>query len=200
MIATAICMVNKRSQYPSSTLYSMHDLRYRIFYQRLDWEVPINATQEKDEYDDLEPAYIIAKSPSDQVVGCMRLLPTMGSYMLKDTFPELLGDSPAPQCNSIIEISRFAVDKDYNFLNSHGINYVSLMLFKNLYLYSTSHGYTSAVAVTTPAIEKYLKKIGIKVKRIGAQKAMLVGNSKAIAIQFNLDLNFYLTIRSALNQ
>jgi len=43
------------------------------------------------------------------VVGCWRLLPTTGPYMLKDIFSHLLWGKPAPEQPDVWEISRFAI-------------------------------------------------------------------------------------------
>ncbi len=105
--------------------------RYRVFKQRLGWNVPVadvpagvstdatlaDATspdagcEERDEFDALYPIYLLAYgSGEDGLIGSWRFLPTTGPYMLRDVFPQLLDGSRAPYHPLIWEGSRFAVE------------------------------------------------------------------------------------------
>lgn len=86
----------------------MHRLRGRVFKERLDWDVSVAGGLEIDQYDSFKPTYLLALE--QQVVGCVRLLPTTGRNMLADTFPVLLDGHAAPNAASIWESSRFCVD------------------------------------------------------------------------------------------
>lgn len=74
-------------------LAEMHRLRYRVFKQRLDWDVQVSGDMEVDEFDVLRPVHLLHRSTDGQIQGCVRLLPSMGPTMLRDTFPILLGGS-----------------------------------------------------------------------------------------------------------
>jgi acyl homoserine lactone synthase len=74
----------------------MHRLRYRVFKERLDWDVQFSGDMEIDEFDALHPAYLIQRATDNRVQGCVRLLPSTGPTMLRDTFPVLLDGAPAP--------------------------------------------------------------------------------------------------------
>ena len=88
----------------------MHRLRYRVFKERLDWDVQFSGDMEIDEFDALRPAYLIQRARDNRVQGCVRLLPSTGPTMLRDTFPLLLDGEPAPASPTIWESSRFALD------------------------------------------------------------------------------------------
>lgn len=88
----------------------MHRLRYRMFKERLDWDVQFSGDMEIDEFDALHPAYLIQRASDNRVQGCVRLLPSTGPTMLRDTFPVLLDGAPAPISPAIWESSRFALD------------------------------------------------------------------------------------------
>ncbi|MGY3387502.1 N-acyl-L-homoserine lactone synthetase [Bradyrhizobium sp. USDA 3311] len=75
-------------------LAEMHRLRYRVFKQRLDWNVEVS-DMEVDELDALRPVHLLNRSSSGHIQGCVRLLPSTGPTMLRDTFPILLDGSPA---------------------------------------------------------------------------------------------------------
>jgi acyl homoserine lactone synthase len=91
-------------------LAGMHRLRYRVFKERLGWDVEVSGDMEIDEFDACRPAYLLQTDDEDRIQGCVRLLPTTGPTMLRDTFPLLLDGQPAPASNTIWEGSRFGVD------------------------------------------------------------------------------------------
>ena len=72
-------------------LAEMHRLRYRIFKERLGWDVQVSGDMEVDEFDACRPVYLLQRDDDGRVQGCVRLLPTTGPTMLRDTFPALLG-------------------------------------------------------------------------------------------------------------
>jgi acyl homoserine lactone synthase len=76
-------------------LAEMHRLRYRVFKQRLGWDVQASGDMEVDEFDALGPCYLLQRSADGTIAGCVRLLPTTGPTMLRDTFGALLDGSPA---------------------------------------------------------------------------------------------------------
>jgi acyl homoserine lactone synthase len=82
-------------------LSEMHRLRHRVFKERLDWDVQISGDMEIDEFDALHPAYLIQRASDNRVQGCVRLLPSTGPTMLRDTFPILLDRAPAPTSATI---------------------------------------------------------------------------------------------------
>jgi acyl homoserine lactone synthase len=64
-------------------LAEMHRLRYRIFKQRLGWDVEVGGDMEVDEFDACRPAYLLQKDDDGRIQGCVRLLPTIGPTMLR---------------------------------------------------------------------------------------------------------------------
>ena len=72
-------------------LAEMHRLRYRVFKERLGWDVEVSGDMEIDEFDACRPAYLLQTDDDGRIQGCVRLLPTTGPTMLRDTFPVLLG-------------------------------------------------------------------------------------------------------------
>ncbi|MEX0606424.1 MAG: acyl-homoserine-lactone synthase, partial [Halofilum sp. (in: g-proteobacteria)] len=93
------------------SLHNMYRLRHEVFHERLGWEVTSAQGLEQDEYDALQPVYLITRGPQREVTGCLRLLPTSGPYMLRDTFPQLLAGETPPADARIWDISRMAVAK-----------------------------------------------------------------------------------------
>lgn len=78
-------------------LHEMHRLRHRVFKEQLDWDVRTDGRYEVDSFDALKPHYLILRGSDGPVDGCVRLLPSNGPTMLRDTFPELLEGETAPE-------------------------------------------------------------------------------------------------------
>lgn len=93
-------------------LREMHRLRYKVFKERLKWDVHGENGEERDQFDDYRPTYLLWRDRVGRVAACWRFLPTSGPYMLKDVFPVLLEGRQAPRDPKIWEGSRFAVSPD----------------------------------------------------------------------------------------
>ena len=87
---------------------SMFRDRAAQFKDRLQWDVRVDADGfEKDEYDDLNPLYVIWELPSGMHGGSMRFLPTTGRTMVNEHFAGLL---TGPICSPLIwECTRFCL-------------------------------------------------------------------------------------------
>jgi N-acyl-L-homoserine lactone synthetase len=84
------------------------------FKTRLGWDVDVDAQgYERDEYDDLNPLYVIWEDAQGAHAGSMRFLPTVGKVMVNDHFPHLLGGGPI-NSPEIWECTRFCLSKGAN--------------------------------------------------------------------------------------
>lgn len=90
-------------------LEQVFHLRDEVFRHRLGWEVGGKNNREVDGFDRPDTTYIVHFNEDGRVDGCLRLLSTTTSYMLRDVFPDLLGNYPPPSDPVTIEASRFAV-------------------------------------------------------------------------------------------
>lgn len=88
----------------------MFQQRYRVFKQRLGWNVPARNGEERDQFDNHYPIYLLAFDDTRCLNGSWRFLPTTGPYMLRNVFPQLLDGAKAPYHPLIWEGSRFAVE------------------------------------------------------------------------------------------
>ncbi len=69
---------------------SMFRDRTDQFRHRLGWDVTVNEYGwERDEYDALNPLYVIWEGPDGRHMGSMRTLPTLGRTMVAEHFPHL---------------------------------------------------------------------------------------------------------------
>jgi len=88
---------------------SMFRDRAEQFKYRLGWDVKVNEYGwERDEYDDLNPIYIISVDHKGRHAGSMRTLPTIGRTMINEHFRHLT-DDVAIVSPSIWECTRFCL-------------------------------------------------------------------------------------------
>jgi N-acyl-L-homoserine lactone synthetase len=161
-------------------LAEMHRLRYRVFKNRLDWDVEISGDMEVDEFDALHPAYLLQRADDGRMQGCVRLLPSTGPTMLRDTFPVLLDGTHAPASLSIWESSRFALDIGTDAPKSaHGLSRATYELFAGMIEFGLARQLTDIVTVTDARMERILRRAGWPLRRIGKPRSL--GNTLAVA-------------------
>ena len=164
----------------------MFRLRYEVFAERLGWDVKVQDGMERDHYDDIaQIAFVLAKSPQGSVDACWRILPTMGPYMLKDTFPELLHGKQAPMSDDCWELSRFAVATNRTATGNAAFGPISKALMAASAVFARERGINRYVTVTTPIMERMLKHQGLHIHRIGPPVRM--GVSAAVACMIEVD-------------
>lgn len=98
-------------QYPALKDSMFRD-RADQFKSRLNWDVNVDHDgYERDEYDDLNPMYVIWEDAIGRHSGSMRLLPTTGPCMVNDHFSDLMqGDKF--QSPFIWEGTRFCLSRN----------------------------------------------------------------------------------------
>lgn len=81
------------------------------FKTRLNWDVTVNDNGfECDEYDDLNPLYVIYQKPDGRHGGSMRLLPSTGRTMVNEHFTNILGGGEI-RSPHIWECTRFCLSQ-----------------------------------------------------------------------------------------
>ncbi|MBO0134240.1 acyl-homoserine-lactone synthase TraI [Agrobacterium burrii] len=160
-------------------LSQMHRLRAAVFGERLGWDVSITNAGERDEYDDLDPTYILAVTDSQKIVGCARLLPALGPTMLEQTFPQLLPSGSLAASASVVESSRFCVDTTLAAGRGGQLHLATLTMFAGIIEWSMENGYDEIVTATDLRFERILNRAGWPMKRLG--DPMAIGNTVAVA-------------------
>lgn len=169
-------------------LDGMYRLRHRVFHERLGWEVSSRQGMEMDEYDALNPVYLVARGPRHEIRGCVRLLPTSGPYMLRDTFPALLAGETAPNSERIWDISRLAVARPETESGGvAGINDTTVDIVLAVLDYALDHGVDRYVAVISVALERILRRIGLRLTRFGDRRARRMGKALSVAVWIDVD-------------
>jgi acyl homoserine lactone synthase len=163
----------------SALALGMHRLRRRVFRDRLDWDVSVSDGLEVDQYDALSPTYLVGIDRQD-VVGCVRLLPTTGRNMLADTFPVLLDGRAAPTNPRIWESSRFCVDtKNVEATAENGLREATFLLFAAMIEWGQQHDLQAIATVTDLRMERILRRAGWGLDRLGEPRQ--IGATKAVA-------------------
>lgn len=166
---------SSRREMADQSRVKMHQLRTEVFAERLGWDVKVtDEGLEVDEFDALPSArYILAESDDGHVDACWRLLPTLGPNMLRDVFPQLMHGLPAPAAADVWELSRFAVASDRvtaaDSANTYQVGFgeLSIGLMREAARFGIANGIARYVTVTTAAIERMMKKMGLSVHRVG---------------------------------
>jgi acyl homoserine lactone synthase len=158
----------------------MHRLRGRVFKDRLDWDVTVSGDMEIDSYDAEDATYLLVVADGREVVGHVRLLPTLGPNMLADTFPFLMDDGEAPCSPGIVESSRFCVDTSrVTDVTGNGTRRATNLLFASILEWCLAHGQHTLATVTDTRMERILRRSGWPLQRLGAPRR--IGTTDAVA-------------------
>lgn len=178
-------------------LKQMYGLRADVFGGRLEWDVTITASGERDQYDDLNPTYILAIFGGNKVVGCARLLPAVGPTMLERTFPQLLTDGSLNATSAMIESSRFCVDTTLPAgRRGNQLHLATLTMFAGIIEWSVANGYDKIVTATDLRFERILNRAGWPMARLGEPVA--IGNTVAIAGTLPADQESFERVRPSI--
>ncbi len=91
-------------------LNEMFQARKRLFSDRLGWDVTVDDRGwETDQYDPINPLYLIATDETGSHLGSLRLLPTTGDTMLRDVFASVFDDTVI-ESPLIWECTRFCIE------------------------------------------------------------------------------------------
>lgn len=168
-----IAVNNPVSVDQTDLLDAMHRLRFRIFGERLAWDIVSENGRETDEFDLLHPTYILALSATSEITGCARLLPATGPTMLERTFPQLLASGTLNAHPAMIESSRFCVDTALgDGRGGKPLHDTTLAMFAGIIEWCMIHGFTQIVTATDVGFERILSRAGWPMSRLG-QPAMI---------------------------
>lgn len=162
----------------------MFQLRYRVFGERLGWDVKARDGLEIDEYDDLHSRYLLL-TEQRRLLGGWRLRPTTQPYMLADIFPQLLCGQRAPRHPRIWEVSRFAIDTEGDRQTRFGFNATARELLRATALFALDNGIDRYVMVASTGAERLYRNAGLRVQRFGPPQQ--VGRARSVACWVDID-------------
>jgi acyl homoserine lactone synthase len=172
------------SFYPKE-MDAMFRNRAETFSQRLGWEVVVKNGYERDSFDDENPLYLVSVDPdTEEYWGSLRLLPTTGSNMLRDVFPQLL-DGDTIESATIWECSRICAvaAPGQPERNGSGVNHVLNELILGIGEVAVAAGLTQIAAVFDARIFRVLKAAGCNPEIIGTPQR--IGHVMAYAGLFD---------------
>lgn len=184
-------------------LVQMHRLRFDVFHEKLGWDVDGTDGQERDDYDRINPYYMIADdAPASAhgapAQGCWRLLPTQGPYMLRYTFPELLRGEVAPDSQAVWELSRFAVTSpSRRFGGQIYLSDLTYAMIAGLIDFADERNIRDFVTVTSVSVERLMLKCGIPMIRFGDGQSTRVGHVESVACWIPVNEQFRDAVRHA---
>jgi N-acyl-L-homoserine lactone synthetase len=159
-----------RSHLPDGVYPKLASYRYQVFIERLGWQLPVVGGAEVDQFDHADSVYVVAEEDDGAVSGCARLLPTNGPYLLADVFPQLLNGMPAPRDPGIWELSRFSavnlVKNTATPLAQFPLSAAAALMHEAMAC-AGAHGATRLVTVTVLAMERLIRRLGIRSHRMG---------------------------------
>jgi N-acyl-L-homoserine lactone synthetase len=168
-----------------SNLYQMHRLRKAVFKDRLGWDVSVSGELEFDEFDALEPSYLLSMDGYGTLNGCVRLLPTTGPNMLRDVFPSFVTKGAVPRSERVWEASRFAVGKNAATAEAEaGVSQTTYDLLIGVLKFGLLNGINTIACVVDVRMERILRRVGWQLERLGP--AHRIGNTIALAGQLDV--------------
>ena len=161
-------------------LADMHRLRYRVFKERLGWDVETSGDMEVDSFDGLRPAYLLLRGHDSRLLGCVRLLPSTGPTMLNETFPALSPTGRIPGTEDVWESSRFALDVHREGAEAaKGVAIPTYELFAGMVEFGLARSLTRILTVTDIRMERILRRAAWPLDRIGPPRE--IGKTMAVA-------------------
>ncbi|SFH32121.1 N-acyl-L-homoserine lactone synthetase [Palleronia marisminoris] len=144
----------------SGLLDRMFQLRAQVFGGRLGWDVHVENGREVDQFDALDPGYVIGVNEDGEVVSCVRALQTTGPHMLADVFSAILGGEAPLRSPTVWESTRFCVDtKRLGLGRGPGtISGATSELMIGSLEWAMTSGISDIVTVIDPIMNKVLKR------------------------------------------
>ncbi len=157
----------RAQELPMMLVDALAEYRFQVFVQRLGWELPCQPGYESDEFDRADTVHLMARDDHGHIVGCGRLLPTTGPYLLERVFPQLLNGLPVPRSPQVWELSRFAAMPTQPGVSAGRRDYMAERVLLQALRYCAGQDVTHLLAVSTPAVERLLLRAGVQCQRLG---------------------------------
>lgn len=142
---------------------SMLKDRAHQFHHRLKWDVDVDESGfERDQYDKLNPLYVIWETTAGWHGGSMRFMPTVGPTMVNDFFSHLSGETISDY--RVWETTRFCISPSVQ----DGGRIAALLMLAGAQL-GVSHGLSHAVGVFDARMIRIYRKLGWLPRVLGTQ-------------------------------
>ncbi len=144
----------------TDVLDEMFRLRARVFGDRLGWDVNIVDGKEIDEFDHLDPAFVVGLDDEGHVVAAVRALQTTGPHMLADVFHDILDGEAPLRSATVWESTRFCVDTQRlnRGKSKNSVSYATSELMIGSLEYARRAGIQDIITVIDPIMDRVLKR------------------------------------------
>lgn len=171
-------------------------IRYRVFKERLKWDVPTSNGLERDQFDHDGTWYFLLRDEADRVVGTCRLIPTTSDYMIGDVFSDLLDGERPPNAPDVWEVSRLAVDiKDSGRRVLSQVHNLTRELYCGMAELGLELGIREYLGVYDLTVARFMERVGATPS--WQSKTHIVGGTTAIAARFDVTEQALSDIRKA---
>lgn len=186
---------HQRGAYPRE-MDAMHRIRKKVFHDRLGWDVSVIGDWEIDGFDAMDCVYLVCVDEQDEIVGSIRLLPTIGYNMLNDVFPELLPEGNRVESPLIWESSRFSIDPDSDReLTKNRLSRPTAELILGMNEIGRQLGLTHIVTVYDAFIARILRRADCRGEPISSP--IRIGKTIAFAALFEIGDEMEAALRRA---
>lgn len=154
---------------PSNLCNQINEYRYKVFIEKLGWQLDTPVGIERDEFDTPETSYVVAQDDDGSITGCARLLPTTSPYLLEKVFPELLNGMKPPKSADTWEVSRFTAINlsESEDTRSQFSSSATLALLDEVVEYAKKQGVKRLISVSPISIERLLRNTKYEVHSAG---------------------------------
>jgi acyl homoserine lactone synthase len=159
----------EQSQY-RDVLLQMFQTRKRVFFDTLNWDVDIQGDREVDDYDKLNPIYLVwCNRERSRHYGSIRLMPTTGPTLLHDVFGSTFPDAAALSAPGIWEGTRMCLDEqalrdDYPGMSA---GRAFSLLLVGLCEFCLSHNIHTMISNYEPHFKRVYARSGARVHELG---------------------------------
>jgi N-acyl-L-homoserine lactone synthetase len=158
------------AEYPVELYRDLLRYRYRVFVERLGWNVPTEDGMEFDEFDREDTVYVVARDRWGRINGCSRLLPTSKPYLLAEVFPQLMNGQALPRRHDTWEISRFtahSLDMDAVVQRNCFLSPAAFKLLRYSIADAAERGAKNLIFVASVGVEALLERANFNIRRAG---------------------------------
>ncbi|UXN67914.1 N-acyl-L-homoserine lactone (AHL) synthase (plasmid) [Devosia neptuniae] len=183
----------------SDVMLQMFQARKRVFFDTLHWDVSVQEECERDQYDDMDPVYLVwCDQRRSRHYGSMRLMPTTGPTLLYDVFRCTFPDTANLVAPGIWEGTRMCLDEQALAADYPQIppgRAFSLLLVA-LCEFALDHGIHTLVSNYEPHVKRLYHRAGARVHELGRAEGF--GRSAVCCGAFEVSLDVLRTMRAKL--
>lgn len=184
----------KAFRYHPELVHGFQRSRKRIFADRMNWKVRVFEDREFDEFDD-EYAHYIVSIYNNEVIGGVRLTPSLSPNLTYDTFCQYFEDIEilVKRRSTLLESSRFGLEAVPN-MESDFLRKETIDLFVSMLKFAIQYGYTDIITVVDTRMERVLRLVGWPIKRI--TEVVQIGDTKTIVGLLSVSQDIIRTLES----